>query len=200
MHNLIGFPANKLLTTEGGGSVGWNQSGDRVDDRSLAGTIWADEEAQIAMHHRQIEVLYGHEAVELHMQSTDFQIIAPLTAAIIQHRQLCLQPVTFLGDLRFHLRSFITHAFGLITHPPHITTQLFEFLATDHGCSVPAFAVHRRLIPTLAHTFTALVIVAALTPGPVNPSFSLIHGHTPLNCPKPIGTKAMTRMNIAPSM
>lgn len=134
------------------------------------------------------------------MQSTDFQIIAPLTAAIVQRRQLCLQTVTLLGDLRLHLRGLITHALGLITHASHVTAQLLKFLAADQGCSVPAFAVHRRLIPTLAHAFTALVIVAALMLGPVNPSLSLIHGHTPLNCPKPIGTKAMTRMNIAPSI
>ena len=54
---------------------GRHQSGDRVDHRGLAGAVGSDEEPQVTLEQRQVDVADGLEAVEVDGQAADFEVL-----------------------------------------------------------------------------------------------------------------------------
>ena len=54
---------------------GRDEAGDGIDQRGLAGTVGPDEEAEIALHQRQIDVGVGLETVETDCQVSYFEVL-----------------------------------------------------------------------------------------------------------------------------
>ena len=52
-----------------------HQPGDRVDHRGLAGAVGADQEPQITLEQREVDVADGLEAVEIDGQAADFEVL-----------------------------------------------------------------------------------------------------------------------------